>query len=460
MMAWNLSVNWEAELLRSQLIARLGPELAGELEPPYLQRWPSIMPPGVDYTSIGIGPLDRARLARVYTGPSPYAGLGSNCWVVDGQHTASGAPILANDMHLALTAPAIWYENHLICPEFDVTGVSFPGLPGVIAGHNGHVAWGFTNGFPDVQDLYIEKLRRTPDGHIEAEYNGSWEVVRVSHETIQVKGGEPVIEEVIVTRHGPVINKLAPDFTGEAPISLRWTAFEPDTILPGMFEMLTAKNVAELRQALRRWTAPVQHVIYADTHGQIAYTFAGKIPVRARGAGRVPVPGWTDEYEWLGYVPFDDLPSLIDPPQGYIASANNRVAGEDYPIRLELEPISGDRAQRISEMILDASLRNGQEKIDIAFMQAMQFDQVSPSARNLARIISQISQGSSARTPQTELHTALNIFKDWDGALLPNSSAAALYQVFIRRIAQLLLSPRLDALAERYMGKGPIPVLA
>jgi penicillin amidase len=170
-------------------------------------------------------------------------------------------------MHLALGIPAIWFENHLVCDEFDVTGVTFPGIPGVIAGHGKYVAWGFTNGFPDVQDLYVEHLRRTESVKVQAEYNGEWEDVRVLHETIHVKGGESVVEEVVVTRHGPVINKLSPDFIGETPLALRWTALDPDTMVQGVIDMIKARSCAEFHLALSHWTTPCQNVVYADTSG-------------------------------------------------------------------------------------------------------------------------------------------------------------------------------------------------
>jgi len=479
MMSWNLSVNWEMEILRSHLVSNLGPELAAELELPHLQRWPFIIPPGLDYSNIGNVALERAQAARPFTGPSPYEGLGSNNWVLAGSRTTTGMPLLANDMHLTLTSPSIWFENHLAAENLNLSGVIFPGIPGIIAGHNGHVAWGFTNGFPDVQDLYMERLRRTSQDSIQVEYNGVWEEAQVLKETILVKDNTPIVEEVVITRHGPIINALAPDFTGEQPLALRWTSLEPDTMCYSIFEMIRANNCQEFHQALQHWTAPVQNVVYADTSGNIAYSFPGKIPVRARGNGRLPVPGWTDEFEWLGYVPFTDLPRLYNPPQGFIATANNRTVCDDYPIHLNLEPISGDRAQRIAEMILDNKLRDGEEKIYIPFIQKMHFDQHSPSARIIARYIGQLLPDNSANNPETMLDSAICLMKEWDGQLSANSSAAAIYEVFIRRIIRMMLTNKLDSpddktlndektptrnisvlLTDRYMGKGPTPVLA
>lgn len=475
MMSWGLSVNWETELLRSRLIDRLGPELAAELQPPHLGRWPYIVPPGSDYSHIGESALERARAAKPFSGPSPYQGLGSNNWALAGILTTTGKPILANDMHLPINIPSIWYENHLVVEDMLITGVSFPGLPGVVAGHNGKVAWGYTNGFPDVQDLYIERLRRTQAGQVQVEYNGKWEQAQTLQEVIQVKGQEPYVEEVVITRHGPIINALAPDFAGEHPLALRWTSLEPDRMVRCLFEIIRAQNCTDFHQALQLWAAPVQNVVYADTQGNIAYTFAGKIPMRAKGNGQIPVPGWTDEYEWVGYLPYDALPHLCNPPQGYIATANNRTVSEDYPVRLDLEPISGDRAQRIAEMILNSQIRGGQEKIDIPFVQKMHFDQHSPSARVVAHYLSNIPLSQSPA--DKELRPILDWMKDWGGELAAKSQAAALYEVFIRKMAQTILSPRFNPypgvpeqgekaisnqadLIQRFMGKGPTPVLA
>ncbi len=478
MMAWSLSVNWEAELLRQQLLENLGPEAAAELENQDLPRWPFVVPPGSDYGVDGPAALQRAQRARPFTGPSPYEGLGSNNWVISGERSVTGKPLLANDMHLGLSAPAIWYENHLSAAEIDVTGVIFPGLPGVIAGHNQYVAWGFTNGFPDVQDLYIEHLRRTPTGGVEMEVNGRWLPGITLKEVIHVKGRPDAVEEVVITRHGPIINNLAPDAAGEQPLALRWTALEPDTMAQGVFALLRARSVSEFHQALETWTCPTQNVVYADVQGHIAYTFPGKLPLRAGGHGRLPAPGWTEEYEWLGYFLYDSLPHQIDPPQGYIASANNRAFADDYPLPIELEPISGDRAQRISEMILDPSLRNGSEKIDLAFMQRMQFDLLSPSARVMARLVGQLPLDYKVQNPETEIHAAVRMLKEWDGQLNADSAAAALYQAFIRRLAWRMMGqhlgddnrlvrrskdqpgPRSPTLLERLMGAGPTPVLA
>jgi penicillin amidase len=466
MMSWYLSVNWESELLRAQLVAHLGPDRAAELEPSHPPEQPYIVPPGVELAALDTGPLERAEAVRAFTGPTARDGLGSNSWVLSGSRTATGAPLLANDMHLFMTLPSIWYENHLVANDLNVTGITFPGIPGVVAGHNGHVAWGFTNGYADVQDLYVERLRRVDDGEgnsrVQYEYQGQWLDAELRHEEIGIKGGETVVKEIIVTHHGPIINALAPELAdkpwpealeGAPPevaegLALRWTSLEPDGMIEAVSTMTRAKDCLEFRQALRHWTAPVQNVVYADTKGNIAYSYPGKVPIRARGDGRVPVPGWTGEYEWLGYIPFEELPHLYNPPQGYIVTANNRVVGDDYPYHLGSEFALGDRAQRIVELI------EAREQIDVPYVKRMHFDQVSHTARAIGHHLGQLPVN------EPELAAVVERMRDWDGSLDARSAPAAIHQVFLRRMIQLLLQDRLGDLSIRYAGKGPTPMLA
>ncbi len=482
MMAWSLSVNWESELLRAQLIARLGPEKAAELEPPHLSRWPFVVPPDLDYSSLDLSALERTRLIRPFAGPTPYDGLGSNNWVVSGALTQSGKPLLANDMHLGLTSPAIWYENHLSCGDLSVTGVTFPSIPGVVAGHNGHVAWSFTNGFPDVQDLYVERLNRTSDGLIEVEYDGKWENATIIKEPIRIKDRKTVMHEVVITRHGPIINELAPDLCGDLSLSLQWTALDPDDFIRCVFEIWQAKTCDDLHEALKFWSTPSQNVVYADQQGNIAYTLAGKIPLRKKGQGRIPVPGWTSEYGWKSYIPHTSLPHFKNPNQQFIVSANNRVFDINFPVAIELEPITGDRAQRIAEMLMDPGLRSENDKIDASLFKRMHYDQCSPSARVVSRYLAQLKIPESAHHNQSDIQYVLNLFKSWDGVLAVDSPTALIYESFIRKLVWMIFQDKLDPssmhvlahetgdnhhkhsdqvrLTSYFLGKGPTPVLA
>lgn len=455
MMDWSLSVNWEGELLRAQLIDQLGPELTASLDGPYPEGNPTTLSAEVDWRHIGTSALDRAGAARPYTGPPAEAGLGSNGWVIDGSRSASGAPLLASDPHLPLGIPSIWYENHLCSDGYDVVGLSFAGIPAVIAGHNGRVAWSFTMGFADTQDLYIERLN--PDNPHQYEFEETWHEAKVLREEIVVKGGESLVEEVVITHHGPLIDGLVSDETS-GPVALRWTASEPSDMIRLGYDIGRAQNCTEFHEALRRWTGPVQNVVYADVEGNIGYTLVGRVPVRAKGHdGRVPVPGWTGEYEWQGYVPFEHWPHVINPPEGMLVTANAKPVGNEYPYYLGNCWLPGFRAARITELLRDA------QGLSVADFCGMQFDQVSVLARRVGQHLDRLD----LQPPYATRHTqhALGLFQDWDGDLSADSPAAAIYEVFIRRMlynlfgtvaGDLSVEPGLD---DRFVGKGPHPLL-
>lgn len=448
MMCWTLCVNWETEILRARLIARLGAEKAASLEPALPPEWVRVVPPGVDYSCIGSAALKRAAQSRQFTGPGSREGVGSNNWVLSGSRTNTGLPILANDMHLAMTMPAIWYENHLSSDDLHVTGVSFPGLPLVIAGHNEQLAWGFTNGFPDVQDLYMEHLRQTPEGGTEYEFKGQWLKADVLREEIKVKDAGPVIEEVIVTHHGPIINSLVENEEMETPLALRWTALDQTNAFKTLLAMNRAASCEDFREALRGWYCPTQNVIYADRQGNIGYSYPGSIPIRAKGNGAVPAPGWTGEYEWTGYIPYEELPHMFNPAPGYIASANNRVVDDGYPYWVSPDFCTSSRARRIVEII------EAKGTLSVEDIKNMHMDQVSILARETMRSLAEIV------SEDPELRPIFQLFQNWDGALSPASPQAAFYEVFTRLLILNITRPMLGELAHRYASKGPTPILA
>ena len=357
-------------------------------------------------------------------------------------------PLLANDMHLGLSIPSIWYENHLQAEELHISGVTFPGIPGIIAGHNQNIAWGFTNGFPDVQDLYMERLQRMEDGGVRYEFKGEWLDAQVIKEEISIKGRQPVTEEVVITHHGPIINQLAPDFSGEQPLALQWVSLEPSNMFDAILKMNKAQDCSQFLEAVRTWDSPAQNMVFADTKGNIAYKLPGKVPIRSKGDGRLPVPGWTGEYEWDGYIPFDELPHLFNPPQGFIVTANNRVVGQNYPYHLSYDYCKGDRAQRITELIKE------KEKLSIADIQKMHFDQISISARKFAAHLGKLE------IKDPELQIVITRMRSWNGDLAPDSPEASIYQVMSQRLIQNLLKNKLGELAKYYAGKGITPVLA
>jgi penicillin G amidase len=472
MMAWGLSINWETELLRAQIIARLGPELASELEqggrgPIITSAAAFFRPPPAEASRSPIADGVGAQIpVREPDLPSAPASRGSNSWVIAGSRTASGKPLLANDMHLPISSPAIWYENHLALTHgerLDVTGVSFPGIPYVVSGHNGRVAWGFTNGFADVQDLYTERLRRDR-GRVQVEWRGEWRDADTRQEIIVVKGGSPVTQEVIVTDHGPVINELArglasspgADGLPAEPLALRWTALDA---APEMIDALRAMNRADdcdaFRDAMRGWVAPVQNVVYADAQGNIGYTFAGRVPIRAQGEGKTPVPGWTGEWEWTGFIPFEELPHQSNPERGFIATANNRIVDDFYPYFISDEYGFGDRAERIVELI------ERTPKLSAPVIRQMHLDQRSPSMVRLAKQLGQL------QVSDRELQGLVALVSQWDRELRADSPAAAVCEIFGRLMQRVILEARLGrevddgqgrpSLLDRAMGRGPTP---
>lgn len=452
MMSWTLSVNWEAEIIRAKIVERLGIEQAAELDMLDYANSPIILPADIDFSSIDTDVLKIADQARKFTGPTAPNGLGSNNWVISGKFTTTGMPLLANDMHLGLSIPSIWYENSLQAENIHLSGITFPGIPGIIAGHNQNVAWGFTNGFPDVQDLYIEHLRRTSNDRIQYEYRGEWlDAIEIA-EKIHIKGQEPVTEEVVITRHGPIINKLAQDLAGQQMLALQWTALEPTNIMDSLMNMAKSRNCSEFREALKNWSSPAQNTVFADTKGNIGYKLPGKVPIRAKGDGRFPVPGWTGEHEWGSYIPYDELPEMMNPSKGYIVTANNRVAGSSYPYHLSYDYCTGNRAERIEEMI--EKLIKEKTKVSVDDIRKMQFDQISTQARRIAGILGVLNSNDP------ELQNVIYRMGSWDGNLSKDSAEAAIYELFAQALIQYLLKEKLGDLTIYYSGKGPTPILA
>lgn len=449
MMGWSLGGNWETEIVRARLIAKLGPERAAKLEAGYDPAHPLIVPPGVAYAGANLDLLEQYSALKQLSG---FGLLGaSNNWVVDGTMTTTGAPLLCNDPHLGQTAPSIWFECHLVAGDHDVAGVSFPGIPGIVIGHNRSVAWGVTNAVSDVEDLYIEKFN--PQNPHQYEFMGRWEEAQVYREEIRVKGRqEPVIEEVRVTRHGPILTTIKGstgsqngDQSEELPLALRWTGLEQHQIVDAIEKMALATNIDEFRSALRHWDVPPQNFVFADTQGNIGYLMAGAIPIRARGQALLPSPGWSGEYEWTGMIPFEELPQITNPPQHFIVTANNRVIDDAYPHYITHEWLNGYRAQRISDLLL------AKGKLSLSDMAAIQADEYSlPAGAVVPHILSIAPRTQVARKAQEVLRT-------WNHVLARDSAGAALYTTFLRKLEHLVFGTLLgddEDLLKGYLGVG------
>ena len=340
---------FESKLWRARMVSKLGPERAAKLFPGYEPGQLLILPPGGIYSGPlddGLEELSRGAAALNYLNETDG---GSNSWAISGSRTASGKPLLAGDSHRGLDTPNVYYQNHLACPEFDVTGLSFPGVLGFPHfGHNQWVAWCVTHTAADYQDLYIERFKEDdPQYYL---YKGSWRRAGVHHEKIKVKNSATVDLDVWVTYHGPVISGSPQQGTG---LAFKYTATEGASgwadILRGM---LRAKNAEELIETHREWVEPCNNFVLADVHGNIGYQCRGRIPIRSMANAWLPVPGWTGEHEWQGQIPFDELPHSLNPDEGYIATANNRPVADDYPYHIAIDFTPEFRVKRVTEGVL------------------------------------------------------------------------------------------------------------
>jgi penicillin amidase len=376
---------------------------------------------------------------------------GSNNWVVAGKHTASGKPLLSNDMHLSLTVPNIWYMADLEAPGFHAAGVTLPGFPFVIAGHNEHVSWGFTALMGDVQDLYIEKL----DG--KGNYQGfdaQWKPLTVDHEVIEVRGGKRVQLDVQSTAHGPLLNPILPKET--RPIALKWTLYDTTLNSMPLYQIDTAANWTEFSAALENWSWPTQNLVYADDQGHIAYHAIGKVPIRSpAGLSHMPIQHdvLNAKSEWGDfvlspnsvYIPFDQMPNAVDPPSGFLATANARVTTEKtiYPIADEwIDPY------RIERIYKSLEGRDGLTPKDLLAVQTDVYSEVDQElGQRLAYAIDQTA-GTDER-----LRQAADLMRSWDGKLSTDSAAASIVTQTRAALWPLILEPKLgkDAADYRWM---------
>jgi len=457
MMAYDLNGNFQQEIRNSKTFNTLNPDIAELLTPPYPEEHPYIVEEWEgkgSFASLGkpsnIKQIYQSVFIKYVTKDlQTNQSLGSNSWAISGEHTDSGLPLLANDPHLSVQLPAIWYENGLHCYpknrdcELDVVGFSFAGSPYIVIGHNSYIAWGFTNMGPDVQDLFIEKIN--PSNPNQYEVDGEWKDMDRVTEIIEVAGSEPIIIEVRSTHHGPIVSdrsypiNLNPEedqfsFADEARIelpdnfsvSLSWPALIPGSTFVGIRDFNYAKNWDEFREASRLFDVPAQNLLYADIDGNIAYQSPGKLPIRADGLlGDLPIVGWLSENDWLGFVPFEELPYTINPSSGYIITANQSVHPEqpwpNYYAR-------GYRAEAI-ERVINQYIS---QKIGVEDMEAMQINNYDYSAAYiLPYVFNNVYVDSNVLTSMKEWAISENKFE-----MNIDSSGAAAWAVFYKHLAE------------------------
>jgi penicillin amidase len=472
MMAWDLSANYSHELLRRDLLARVGPERTAELLPKYPDDALSIIEAGPHAPQhhaesprqAPVSPASAAWSAafanalrgheavrRQLLDGARLEALGSNNWVVDGTMTASGKPLLANDPHLGTHVPSLWYLAHMSAGEFDVIGATLPGAPAMAIGRNRHIAWGETNVAADVEDLYRERI--DPTGKM-VEYRGALEPLTILRERIVVSGGEPVEIDVRISRHGPLVsdainaNNAASDDDPKPepmePLAFRWTALdESDDTVVAFLGLNEARNWDDFTAALRHFVVPSQNFVYADVDGHIGYYLPGRIPVRASGDGSSPAEGWTGEMEWTGWIPFDELPHVFDPPEHFIVTANHRPAGPGYPYHISLEFPDPYRAQRIIERL------RGDARFTVDDFRDIQADTLSLHARTLLPLL------ISRARPQTDPgRRALEILRQWNFNASAESAAEPIFQSWFLGLAAALAGDELGpVILDDYRGR-------
>jgi penicillin amidase len=453
MMAWGLSTNWDSELLNGALIAKLGPERAARLKGEYPKDNPIVLPDH-RWAALEAEVIAEFKAAQAWLPMTSVQGM-SNNWVVDGKKSVTGKPLLANDPHLGLQMPSIWYENHLVAPDLEVTGVSLPGAPGVVIGHNAHIAWGFTAAVPDTADLFVEKI--DPKDHRRYEFQGKWREAQVIREQVPVKGGPARTIEIVITHHGPIVNDLSAIQPSGLALALKWVGHEENRINRAAFKLNRARNWKEFRAALADWDAPSMSAVYADREGNIGYQMTGRVPIRKKGRGQTAVPGWTGEYEWVGTIPADELPSVLNPPQHYLASANNQLTGEGYKHFLSSETMNGFRARRIVAMLGE------KEQLAADDFQRMQLDQFCAPAKTFCALVGSLEpallQQPILQGVRGQAERALGVMRRWDHRLTADSVPGALYELMQHFVARRILEPHLGELTEPAMGVGFHPVL-
>jgi penicillin amidase len=442
-LAFSQAPNWESELVRSRLIARVGYAAAANLEPDVWQPETDALPRLEDW-----GPPEMPEPGEL----PPIALIGgpgaSNAWAVSGARSSTGKPLLANDPHMFPRLPAVFYEAHLAAGgELNVAGASVPGAPGILIGHNRHIAWGLTAAMADTQDLYVERI--DPGDSRRTEFAGHWESGTLVREVIAVKGrAQPWIEEVLITsRHGPLLTPTPSLADEHRPLALRSMVLEAPSTAAALLDVNRATSWDEFRVAASRWGTPALNITYADTAGNIGYQMVGHVPVRERGEGLVPSPGWSGQYEWRGHLDFDELPRAFNPPDGLWANANHDVS-KHSPHFFTREYIDPARYQRIRQVL------ESKERHSAVDFGALQADEVSLPARRVASLLVQHLM------PAGRLESrAIDELRGWDGRVGADSAAASIYEVFRHELVRARHADALGDLLPAVLGVGPHPLL-
>ena len=425
---------FEGKIWRSSLLKEFQIDKLVNLFRGYEKNNLVIVPPQKLFDSEELDATEYFAKALEYIDDLSEIDIGSNSWVIGGEHTLSGKPMIAGDPHRGLDTPSVYYQNHISCDEFDVIGLSFPGCPGFPHfGHNKNVAWCVTHAGSDYQDLYIEKIRNI-DGIMQYQYEGQWAPLIQDVYNVSILNGKTVEICSYKTRNGYILS-FNDDNT--KAISFRYSAtYEFNTGFNVIRQMIDSQNSDQMENNMNDWVDPCNNFIFADTNGDYGYINRGKVPLRDQLNAWVPVPGWDKKYDWNGYVPFDELPRIRNPRNGFIVTANNKIPDEDYPFYLSLDSAPEYRARRITNRI-KSHLKKG--KFDSTSMLAIHSEIISIPAQILTKEIKKINFENPS---YGELQKYLI---DWDGSMDRNYVAPTIYSEFRYRLNKKIISGLLDS---------------
>lgn len=431
---------FEIKLWRARLALAFGPERAAPLFRGYPDDGLVAVPPGETYRGLPLDALDDLAAAAAELNWLGEIDGGSNAWVISGDRTASGLPLVAGDSHRALDTPNVYYQVHITCPEFRCSGYAVPGVPGVPHfSHTDYVGWGMTHGFGDYQDLFIERFR-TEAGELQYLYEDQWLAAEVSNEQLSVRDAEAESLTVVRTQHGPVV---AGDPAAGHGLAFSHTGTNSGTPwLDTVRGLLLARSADQAEEALRAWTEPVNNFVYADINGEFGYRYRGRIPVRSMSNAWAPVPGWSGEHEWRGQIPFEDLPQARNPQAGFVVTCNNAPTTADYPHYINTFFAADWRARRITSRLEDMSSR----KVDIEDMAAVHADRVSIPAQLLVARIGGLSPADS------HVAEACGLLQQWDCRMDRSSAGAAIYAATRTYLFADVIEAQLGTLAREAMG--------
>jgi penicillin amidase len=428
LMAWELNYARWVDLVLSEFVARFGEAKARQLFP----EWPAGAPVIVPRDQKNAEILDLAK--PMLDGELAYRNLfhikdvetGSNAWVVAGKKSATGMPILANDPHLLLMAPARWFEVHVATPDLDVSGTTIPGVPFIVIGRNRAIAWGVTNAMLDDEDFYIEEADSVQHP-TRYRFNGTWLPVVERVDTILVRKGTPVLLSVYSTHRGPIVNRMEPtaQFSGHL-LSMRWVGYEVSNEALTFYLINRARTWSEFTKGLESFGSPAQNFVYADTAGNIGYYTGGLLPIRKSKGPTLTAAGWTDEDDWKGFVPFDQMPHSFNPREGFIATANNKIVDDTYSHYISDYWEPAWRVTRISEVLKEEQL------IGVEDMARLQQDVYSVQARELVPVLLNAFEHREVADP--DLQTALTYLHNWDFKMTKEDVSTTIFEATMVKI--------------------------